>query len=112
MKVKGLILILACWFTLAPGLSSAQVTVKLGQDNDWYQGHQGNWQRQGSAWQWQSTHGDDSYQGRPGAWYQGEKDWQYYDNDGDQYRNGSHGWQWYDRYGHYHQSYEHGPRNG
>jgi hypothetical protein len=111
MKMKSLILILVCWFALAPGYSSAQVTVQLGtgQENDWYQGHQGQWQHQGNSWQWRSTHGNDWYQGRPGAWYRDQDNWQYYGNDGYQYRQRRHVWRWYDRYGHYHQSYEHGP---
>jgi hypothetical protein len=52
MKTKSLILILLCSFLLAPSYSWAR-------DNDWYQGHQGQWQRQGNDWQWRSTHGND-----------------------------------------------------
>lgn len=103
MKTKSVILILLCAFLVAPSYSWAQ-------DNDWYQGHQGQWQRRGNQWQWQSTHGNDWYQGRQGAWYQQRNGWQYQTNDGDEYRRTANGgYQWYDRYGKLHQNYEHGP---
>jgi hypothetical protein len=110
MKTRSLasILALLALFVLAPGLvgnSAAQVTVQFG--NEWYQGHRGQWQREGNSWRWESRDGNDWYQGREGSWYQ-EPDWRYRTNDGDEYRNG---WQWYDRYGNYHQSYQHGPHN-
>src|ERR1019366_2029225 len=56
------LLILICWFVLAPGLLRAA-------DNEWYQGQQGQWQRHGKQWRWESTHGDDWYQGQQGHWY-------------------------------------------
>ena len=45
------LLILICWFVLAPGLLRAA-------DNEWYQGQQGQWQRHGKQSRWESTHGD------------------------------------------------------
>src|SRR5438128_412260 len=103
MKTKSLILILLCSFLLAPGYSWAR-------DNDWYQGHQGEWKRHGNHWQWRSTHGDDWYQGRQGAWYNQPNGWEYLANDGYEYRRTPDGaYVWYDRYGKIHKSYEHGP---
>jgi len=82
----AIILILICWFLTPPSSLRAE---------EWYQGHPGQWQRQGNNWQWRSTRGDDWYQGRQGNWYQQQDGWQYYGNNGDEYRQGSNGWQWY-----------------
>ena len=80
--------ILICSFVLAPSLLKAE-------ENEWYQGQQGQWQRHGNNWQWKSTHGDEWYQGRQGRWYQEKEGWQWYGNDGDEYRQGRNGWKWY-----------------
>jgi hypothetical protein len=103
MKNKSLILILLCWFALTPSYSSAQVTIQLGtgQENDWYQGHQGAWQRQGNDWRWRSTHGNNWFQGRQGESYRERSGWEFYANDGHVYRQGNNGWQWYDQYREY-----------
>jgi hypothetical protein len=90
MKTRTLatVLILICCFVLAPSLLRAD-------ENEWYQGRQGQWHRQGNSWRWKSTHGDEWYQGRQGAWYQERKGWEWYGNDGAMYRQGRNGWQWY-----------------
>ncbi len=69
MKTRTLatVLILICWFVLAPSLLRAE-------ENEWYQGQQGHWYREGNGWQW-------------------------YGNDGDEYRQGRNGWQWYGKRG-------------
>jgi hypothetical protein len=86
MKTRTLatLLILVCWFVLAPSLLRAQ-------ENDWYQGQQGQWKGQ----RWQSTHGDQWYQGRQGHWYQDQYGWHWYGNDGDEYRQVAPSWRWY-----------------
>ena len=90
MKTRTLatVLILICCFALAPGLLRAD-------ENEWYQGQQGQWHRQGNSWRWKSTHGDQWYQGRQGAWYRERNGWEWYGNDGAMYRHGRNGWQWY-----------------
>ena len=83
-----LILILSCWF-LAP------LSLLRAEENEWYQGHQGQWRQQGKSWRWTSTHGDDWYQGRQGNWYDdGRNGWEYHTNDGDEYRKRRSGWAW------------------
>jgi hypothetical protein len=64
------------------------------EENEWYQGQQGHWHREGNSWQWKSTHGDQWFQGRQGHWYREKNGWQWYGNDGDEYRQGRNGWQW------------------
>jgi hypothetical protein len=90
MKTKTLatVVILICSFVLAP-------TFLRAEENEWYQGQQGQWQRHGNNWLWKSTHGDEWYQGRPGRWYQEKEGWEWRGNDGDDYRQGRNGWQWY-----------------
>jgi len=89
MKARTLttVVILICWFVLAPSLLRAE-------ENEWYQGQQGQWKRQGNSWRWESTHGDDWYQGKKGHWYREKKDWEWHGDDGDEYRQGPNGWQW------------------
>ena len=89
MKVGTLaaMAILICSFALAPNTVRAD-------ENDWYQGQQGHWERHGKKWRWESTHGDEWYQGKQGHWYQDKKGWHWYGNDGDEYRQGPHGWAW------------------
>jgi hypothetical protein len=67
MKTKTLatVAILICSLVLAPSLLRAE-------ENEWYQGQQGQWQRHGNGWQWKSTHGDQYRQSRNG--------WQWYGN--------------------------------
>ena len=90
MKTRTLatVVILVCSFVLAPSLLRAE-------ENEWYQGQQGEWHQKGHSWQWKSTHGDDWYQGRQGHWYRERNGWQWYGNDGDEYRQGRNGWRWY-----------------
>jgi len=90
MKTKAIaaVLILTGWFALAPNLARAD-------ENDWYQGQQGQWSHHGKSWQWGSTHGDDWYQGHQGHWYQESEGPRWYSNDGRQYRRGRHGWKWH-----------------
>ncbi|MFZ0678343.1 hypothetical protein [Candidatus Binatus sp.] len=80
--------ILICSFTLAPNLVRAD-------ENDWYQGQQGQWQKHGSKWRWKSAHGDQWFQGKQGHWYQDKKGWHWYGNDGRDYSEGPHGWAWH-----------------
>jgi hypothetical protein len=89
MKIGTLaaVAILICSFALAPNLVRAD-------ENDWYQGQQGQWTRHGKKWRWESSHGDQWYQGKQGHWYQDKKGWHWYGNEGDEYRQGAHGWQW------------------
>ena len=89
MKTRTLagVVILICSFLLAPGLLRAA-------DNEWYQGQQGQWQRHGNQWRWESTHGDDWYQGQQGHWYDEKDGWQYLGNNGDRYRKQRNGWAW------------------
>ena len=67
MKTRTLatLLILSCWFVLAPSLLRAE-------NLEWYQGQQGQWHQQGNSWQWKSTHGD--------VYRQGSHGWQWYGN--------------------------------
>src|ERR1039458_960926 len=81
------LLILICWFVLAPGLLRAA-------DNEWYQGQQGQWQRHGKQSRWESTHGDDWYQGQQGHWYNEPDGWRWLGNNGDEYRKRRNGWAW------------------
>jgi len=88
MKAKTLaaVLILIGCFVLAPGMLRAE-------GDEWYQGQQGQWQRQGNSAQWKATQqGDQWYQGRQGHWYQERDGWQYRADDGGVYRQGD--WQW------------------
>jgi hypothetical protein len=110
MKTRSLVSILTLLLICAAGAASIPSMISAAE-NEYYQGHPGQWQQQGKSWQWRSTHGDDWYQGRQGNWYKEQNGWQYQDNDGDEYRQGRNGWQWYDRYGKYHQSYQHGPHH-
>ena len=87
-RTLAIVLILIGSFVLAPSLSRAD-------ENEWYQGQQGQWHRHGNGYQWKSTHGDQWYQGRQGHWYRERNGWQWYGNDGDEYRQGRNGWQWY-----------------
>ncbi|HXD90526.1 MAG TPA: hypothetical protein VNU00_05650 [Candidatus Binataceae bacterium] len=86
-KTLAILLILAGWFALAPGSLKAD-------ENEWYQGQQGQWVHQGNRWRWESTHGDDWYQGHQGHWYKTKHGWEWYSNDGDDYVQGHNGWQW------------------
>ena len=62
MKTRTLatVVILICSFVLAPNVLRAE-------ENEWYQGQQGEWHQKGHNWRWESTHGDDWYQGRQGT---------------------------------------------
>jgi hypothetical protein len=86
-RMLATVAILVCSFALAPSLLRAE-------ENQWYQGQQGQWQRHGKSWQWKSSHGDDWYQGQQGHWYQQQNGWQWNSNDGDEYRQAHSGWQW------------------
>jgi hypothetical protein len=86
-KTLAIVAILICSFLVGPNLVRAD-------EDDWYQGQQGQWVKHGSKYRWQSTHGDEWYQGKQGHWYQDKKGWHWYGNDGDEYRQGPHGWQW------------------
>jgi len=86
------VLVLICSFVLAPSLLRAD-------ENEWYQGQQGQWQRHSNKWRWESTHGDEWFQGQQGHWYRDQYGWHWYGNDGDEYRQGHNGWQWYDHRG-------------
>jgi len=89
MKTRAIatVVILLCWFALAPDLVRAD-------DNEWYQGQQGQWQHHGHSWRWGSSHGDDWYQGHQGHWYQESEGPRWYSNDGGVYRRGRSGWRW------------------
>ena len=90
MKTKTLatVVVLICSFLLAPNLLRAD-------ENEWYQGQQGQWQKHGHNYKWESTHGDDWYQGRQGHWYEDKSDWYWVGNDGSEYRKHGNRWQWY-----------------
>jgi hypothetical protein len=89
MKTRTLaaLAMLVCSILLAPSLLRAE-------ENEWYQGQQGQWQQHGKQWRWESTHGDDWYQGHQGHWYQERDGWRYLSNDGAEYRKGRSGWAW------------------
>ncbi len=63
-------------------------------NNQWYQGQQGRWSKQGKNWRWNGAEGDQWYQGRRGHWYQERDGWQFRGDKGDDYRKGRDGWQW------------------
>jgi len=46
-------------------------------DDDWYQGQRGHWDRDHDHPQWRGTQGDQWYQGQPGHWYQERNGWQF-----------------------------------
>jgi hypothetical protein len=86
-RMSVIVLMLIGSFVLAPSSLRAE-------ENQWYQGQQGQWRQQGDRWRWESSHGDDWYQGRQGHWYQERDGWRWRGNDGDEYRKGQNGWQW------------------
>jgi hypothetical protein len=86
-KTLAIVAILICAFLVTPNLVRAD-------ENEWYQGQQGEWQQHGKKWRWRSTHGDEWYQGNQGHWYRDRKGWHWIGNDGDEYRQGSQGWHW------------------
>jgi hypothetical protein len=91
MKAKTLatVLILMGWFILAPGMLKAE-------QDEWYQGQQGQWQRHGNSWQWRGSQGDQWYQGRRGHWYQERGGWQFRADDGADYRQAQpNRWDWH-----------------
>jgi hypothetical protein len=63
-------------------------------NNQWYQGQQGRWNKQGNNWQWKAAQGDEWFQGKQGHWYQERDGWQWRGDKGDDYGKGSSGWQW------------------
>ena len=101
------VVILVCSFVLAPSL------LRANQD-DWYQGRQGQWIQQHNAWQFRDRDGNeyrqygnswrwynganrdhDWYQGRRGRWYQQQNNWRFRDIDGNEYRQYGNSWRWY-----------------
>ncbi len=50
--------------------------------NQWFQGHQGRWARNGNNWRWRS-------------------------NDGGEYWRGNHGWSWREAHEHHHHHHDH-----
>ena len=92
-KTLAIVIVLICSFLAGPKMVRAE-------ENEWYQGQQGEWERHGPRWRWRSTHGDQWYQGRQGHWYLDRKGWHWIGNDGDDYRQGPHGWQWSGERGH------------
>lgn len=86
-RILATVAILICSFLFAPNLLRAE-------ENEWYQGQQGQWQKHGHQYRWQSTHGDEWYQGKQGHWYQDRNGWHWIGNDGGEYRQGHNGWHW------------------
>ena len=64
MKTRTLaaVVILICSFLLAPGLLRAD-------ENEWYQGQQGDWYNEQDGWRWRSNNGNEYRKTRSGwAW--------------------------------------------
>ena len=101
------VIVLVCSFVLAPSL------LRANQD-DWYQGRQGQWIQQNNAWRFRDRDGNEYrrygnnwrwynganrdnewYQGRRGRWYQQQNSWRFRDIDGNEYRQYGNSWRWY-----------------
>jgi len=109
MKTRNLVTvaILLCSLFLAPSLLRAD-------QDDWYQGRQGQWVQHQNAWQFHDRDGNQYresggswrwyseapeynqwYQGRRGQWVQRQNGWRFRDADGDVYRQSGNSWRWY-----------------
>ena len=109
MKTKTLATVIAliCSLVLAPSLLRAD-------QDDWYQGRQGQWIQHQNAWQFRDLDGNQYresggswrwyseapeynqwYQGRRGQWVQRQNGWRFRDADGDVYRQSGNSWRWY-----------------
>ena len=109
MKTRNLVTlaILLCSLFLAPSLLRAD-------QDDWYQGRQGQWVQHQNAWQFRDRDGNQYresggswrwyneapeynqwYQGRRGQWVQRQNGWRFRDADGDVYRQSGNSWRWY-----------------
>lgn len=46
-------------------------------DDEWYQGQRGHWDKDGDHWRWRGAQGDQWHQGQRGHWYQEQNGWQF-----------------------------------